>query len=752
MGCVRSLALLAGVALPGLAMAQEAATTPAQGQGAQGTGEIIVTAQRRSESLSKIPVAVSALSSADMGKLGITNAASLSGQVPALQVNSPFGDSQPNFTLRGIGVSNEHNPNQASPIGIYVDDAYIAARPAQGLDMFDLERVEVLHGPQGTLYGRNTTGGAINFITKKPSLEGDSGYLEAGYGNYNNVSANGAFEATLVPDKVGLRVSFNYDNADGYIKNIALGQPNANSTDLVAARAILRIKPDDRLDIMLKVSIARSDPTQASVYDQGTGADGYNPVLQTSRALKGMSFFETDSQRLGNSYLYTNGTELTVKYHLTDAIDLMSLTSYNFANQAFSQEGSGLESKVFTQPLDTLYGNRFKMFNQELRASYAKGGTNVQAGLYYGYDDVKSDSYYWLLDGAAMVHQLYDQTRKSYAAFVQGDQKLDDHLGVTVGLRYTWDRSNYGDYASYLTPSSYYTGTRDTSIFPYSQGTYIFGSYNALTGGYNSGPSIPLDSKALTGRAAINYTFDNGPMIYASYGRGYRSAAYCGQCFLGPAITTTLPESVDAYEIGAKGHYFDHRLSLALAAFLMNYRNQQIDEIQGADTILENLPKSQIKGVEFDAGVTLSRDFRVGVNGSWLDARYKSGQLLYGNVTGNQMAYTPDWQVSGHFDWTAARIGKGAVNVSPSFVYTSNVFFTPYENGNGEGFMHQTGNAKVNATLSWDTDAYSIRLWVKNLFNAKTFVDGLDLTASFGYDYMVQAPPRQFGIAFNHKF
>ncbi|HZV10922.1 MAG TPA: TonB-dependent receptor, partial [Novosphingobium sp.] len=368
----------------------------------------------------------------------------------------------------------------------------------------------------------------------------------------------------------------------------------------------------------------RSNPTQASVYNLGTGADGYNPVLGTSRAQKGLGFFETDSQRLGHSLVYAYGAELTVKYQLSDAVALMSLTSYDHVRQAFTQEGTGLESPLYQQPLDTLYGNRFTMFNQELRASYSAGHTNAQAGLYYGYDKDASNSYYWLLDGAAMDHQIYDQIRKSYALFAQADQKFGDHLGVTVGLRYTWDRLRYQNYTSYLTPSSLYTGTPDTTIFPFSQGTYVFGAYNAATGGYTSGPTIPLSSQALTGRLAINYTFTGGHMLYASYGRGYRSAAYCGQCFLGPTITTTRPESVDAYEIGAKGRFADGHLSLAVAAFLMNYRNQQINETEGAQVLLDNVPKSQIKGAEIDGSWTPLPGLKLALNGSYIDARYKS--------------------------------------------------------------------------------------------------------------------------------
>ncbi|GGY97824.1 TonB-dependent receptor [Novosphingobium colocasiae] len=617
--------------------------------------------------------------------------------------------------------------------------------------MFDLERVEVLRGPQGTLYGRNTTGGAINFISKKPLLSGMSGNLQVGYGNYNTATASGALDTTLVEDKVGLRVAFNYANGDGYIHNIAPNQPDANSTDSIAGRAILLVKPSDRLTITLKGTYGRSNPTQAAVYNLGTGVDGFNPVLGTGRKEKGLGFFEVDSERLGHSYVRTMGSELTVRYELSDSLAFTSLTSYDHARQKFTQEGTGLTSPVFEQPLDTLYGNRFKMFNQELRLTYTGDSTNLQVGAYYGYDKDSSNSYYWLLDGAAMIHQLYDQIRKSSAIFAQADQKFGDHLGMTVGLRYTWDRSSYKNYASYVTPASNYTGDRDTNSFPYDTGSYIHGSYDPATGGFTSGPTIPLRSSALTGRAAVNYTFDDGQLLYASYSRGYRSAAYCGQCFFAP-IDTTKPEKVDAFELGAKGRFLDNALTLSLSAFLMKYRNSQINETNGPQTLLVNVDKSKVKGVELETTLTPISTVRITLNGSIIDATYQKANLLFGSVAGNVVPYAPKFQASGRIDWEVVKLANGAINFTPSFVHSGKAYFTPYNTDNGNGNLRQDAYTKVNAQLSYDTDAYSLRFWVNNLFNKKTFADGLDLRASFGYDYLVAAPPRQYGVSFKVNF
>ncbi len=178
-----------------------------------------------------MPLAVSALSGDDLAQKGISNSAQLAAAVPNLQINSPFGNTQPNFSLRGIGVANEYNSNQASPVGVYIDDVYLAPRTSHGMGLFDLDRIEVLRGPQGTLFGRNTTGGAVNFITKKPSLSGSNGYVELGYGNFNTFTGKAAVETALSEDSIGLRLAVNYAKGDGQIENVAVGGRDPNSVD-----------------------------------------------------------------------------------------------------------------------------------------------------------------------------------------------------------------------------------------------------------------------------------------------------------------------------------------------------------------------------------------------------------------------------------------------------------------------------------------------------------------------------------------
>jgi iron complex outermembrane recepter protein len=746
-----------------LALSAEAASVDTATNAEESIGEIVVTAQRREESIMRVPLAVSAFSQADLSKLNITNAHEMNGLVPTLQVNSAFGDVQPNFSLRGIGVNNEHNPNQASPVGVYIDDAYISARVSQGLQLFDLDRIEVLRGPQGTLYGRNTTGGAINFISRKPSLTGSSGNFEVGYGSFNTFTAEGAYETAITEGVSGIRFAFNYARGDGYEKNVFPSQPNGNSTDNVAARIIYKIKPSDPLDITFKLTGGNSNPTQAGVFNLGTSVvtptpgrpPDYNPVLNYSRTEHGLSFWEIDSDRLGYNKVRNLGTELIIKYAISDSLALTTLTSYDFANAEFTQEGTGVASPVLKQPLDTLYGNKFTMFNQEVRLSYSTPETKAQAGVYYGFDKDASNSYYWLFDGGADIHQYFDQTRKSIAVFAQWDQNLTSKLALTVGLRYTSDKAAYENYYSYIEPAAVsYTGERNTAPQYWDPSTpgmpYFLGSSFA-NGHIVPGPGIHLDNNAPTGRLALNYTFDNGQIFYVSYNRGYRNAAFCGQCFSNTTLDTTRPEKDNAYEIGTKGKFFDNRLSISTDAFWIDYQNQQTNEQIGVQSILTNVPKSRMRGFEFEGLAQLSPDFRVSLSAGYLDAKFIQLTLSEAQVNGLQEPYAPKITANLHADWRLARLGDAALTLTPSVVYTSKVFYSPYNDLAGNGPLSQGANTKINGQLAFENDKYSVKVWGKNLTNKETFGDGLDLR-SFGYYYMIPLAPRTFGVNFGVKF
>lgn len=416
------------------AQAQEAETTQSEG-----LGEIVVTATKRSENLQNVPVAITAITPDQLSKQGVFSTTDLNNSMPNLQVSSAYGDTQPNFTVRGIGVGTEYNSNAASPVGVYVDEVYQSFRASHGQQLFDLEQVEVVRGPQGTLFGRNTTGGAINFITRKPSLSGSNGNLTLGYGSFNRVSAQGAIEVTPVEDKIGIRVAGSYVNADPYVKNVqpvGLIKSNPNVPNSVAfgdlnagispgghetwgLRGQIRFTPTERIDLNFKAYVAQSIGGQDSPQNHGPSLTNdtislansafgffYTPLASTlfgngfdltrflppaySASARGLTDREIEGNSIGTAETRTFGAVLNAKIELSDALNLTSISGYD-------RTRNGLLPRIDCDgtPYNVCsigYASLSKSFNQDIRIDYAKDRFKAIVGGYYGWDKIVTNN------------------------------------------------------------------------------------------------------------------------------------------------------------------------------------------------------------------------------------------------------------------------------------------------------------------------------------------------------------------------
>lgn len=747
-----ALALFATTSAPALAQATSA--SPSQGEAAAATeasapdnsGDIVVTAQRREQSLLQVPLAISALGGETLQNKGISNSASLATAVPNLQVSSPYGNTQPNFSLRGISVANEYNSNQASPVGVYIDDVYIAARTSHGMGLFDLERVEVLRGPQGTLFGRNTTGGAINFITRTPKLSGENGYVEAGYGNFDTFKAQGAIEATMVEDELGIRVAANYEKGDGQIRNVAAGGRDANSVDTLQGRLALRIRPGNGpLDIKIRAYAGRDRGTQAGVHGL-TGPD-----------TPGQGFFEVNENRIGDSRTDAWGVAANVALELSPEMTLTSITSYDGGKQNLQQAADGSSLDV----LDINWRSNFRQFSEEVRLNYEGDRLKLVGGGFYGWDRTITDNRFNI--GSALgpgvnggFFQHYRQSRRSYAAFLQGDYDLTDNLVLTLGARYTWDKAQYRDGFAYL-----FAGDVGGPDLPIASTVPCAGV--AGTCAYDPAARYEIDgsNKALTGRAALSYTFDGGTLVYASYSRGYRSGAFNGGGYTSSAgITYIDPERVNAYEVGVKGRFLDNKVTLSAAGFYYDYSNQQVQDTRpGPVSFLVNAPKSEVYGAELEATFRAFSGFVINASGGYLHATYKDLSLQGTDLSGNSLPFAPRWTATAGFDWTVFDSGTNSVTFSPTLNYFSRQFFSPFNDINAAGTsqvnseLQQKGYAKVNASLAWTHGPIQVRGWINNAFNKKVYSYGLDLRgAGFPYNFLVPATPRTYGVTARFSF
>lgn len=745
------IALLSGA--PALAQAaDQLAGGSADESGA--TQEIVVTAQRREQSLLKVPLAISVVGNETLQSKGISASSELASAVPNLQVSSPFSII-PNFTMRGVGVGNEYNANQASPVGVYIDDAYVASRASQGLQIFDLDRVEVLRGPQGTLYGRNTTGGAINFITRSPKLSGNNGFVELGYGNADDRQAQAAVEVTLVEDQMGIRVAGTYEKNDGLIRNVVPGTPKPNSTDSLSGRVTLRIKPGDgAVDIRLKAFAARSDGTQVGVHG-----------ITAARA--GLGFFETAHGIVSKQPMRAQGGQANVKINVSDRVTLTSVTSLQSGKSFVVQEADGAPAAVLYDDLRS----KTREFNQELRLNYDMDGLHLVGGAYYGSDRNKTNNLF-NIGGTTGFVQSFVQHRKSYAAFAQGDFNITSDLVLTAGIRYTRDKSRYEDGKAFFVVLPFEAGPV-TQVLQTVSGSDLPVSRRCVTKPDNSVNLCDSES-AVTGKIGLSYTLSDGTLLFASASKGYRSGAVNGGGFTSArGIFYVAPEKVNAFEAGFKGRYFDNALTASVSAFYYDYTNQQLQDLRQENTIvgpapvsfLLNAPKSEIYGLEGEFQLRASSSLTLNASIGYLHATYKQlelGTLLDANsvpipgsgtrLDGNDLTQAPRWSLQAGFDWQAFEAAGGDVRLNGNVNYYSRQWLSPWNSSNGVGTgsrnqeLVQPGYAKVNGEISWEKGNVRISFWAKNLFNEKTYAYGLDLySGGLGYNYLAVANPRTYG-------
>ena len=356
---VSSLALVAGWAT----------TVSAQEAGAAGeqAGEIIVTANKRSENLQDVPISLSAVAGDALEKGRTTQIDELVTKVPNLQLTSTVGENTPIFALRGVSL-NDFSLNQSGPVATYYDEVYKGNFALLGIALFDQERVEVLRGPQGTLYGKNTTGGAVNLISRAPKLGQTEGYFNLGYGNFDRIDVNGAIN-TPIGENAALRVAGTFARADGWFENVLPGQPDLASVREYGVRAALYFEPSDTVDITLRASTSYQNPRNYGIFAQPEAVN--RPGLERRE----IAANET-SRRRARTY----SLALTANIDLSDTLSLTSITSWDKGSLNFVEDTDGQGIALLEIP----YSARANQIAQDLRlSSDFDGPFNFILGAYY---------------------------------------------------------------------------------------------------------------------------------------------------------------------------------------------------------------------------------------------------------------------------------------------------------------------------------------------------------------------------------
>ncbi len=760
--------------------------------------EVVVTAQKRTESMQDVPIAVSAISGENIEALGWDRPADIAAQVPNMQVSAPQGDVQPLFAIRGVSMV-DFTPSQSSPVGVYMDESYMGTSYLHGLSMFDLERIEVLSGPQGTLYGKNTTGGAINLITRTPQIDDEvNGYITAGTGNYGMMEADGAAEGTVVEGVLAGRLAFNYKEDDGIYDN-KIGD-DLRQTGHHSVRATLNWQATDRLGAIFKLSHGKSDGRSNPTRAVGTNPGGLN-IAGSEDALDA-KFHEGSIDHVGDTEAKMTLANLTTSYELEE-YSLVSVTTW-YEGQYFSaQDTDGTSSELLAINWDS----DTEAWSQDLRlVSSLSGPVNFIVGAYYAFEDVNTDIlHHHFLEapainavlpeqaGAAIlsngafgqVQRYFDVEKETWAVYTDINWDITDQLTLNVGVRYT-DDENTRDYLNYsrvnggplvLPPALTGLPTNIVSD-PRTEGTYVPGNATGIdaplvppelglpvwTHGDLTTASAPKRSEnegEVTGTVALNYRWNDDMMTYLRYSRGYRAGAWNnGLVYLeegGAAYAD--PEFLDAYELGMKSEYFDGLMRLNSALFYYDYQDQQFVNQIGVSSILENAGSVDIYGLELELLAVPTDDLTLQAGLGLIDAEYSELVLTGVDLEGNEPVSSPElnFNLAVDYRFDLGQNWQARINVNSSYV--DDQWFSAYNGQNIPGLgdysdIRQDAYWLLNGRVIFSdlTEQYAVSLWVQNATDEEYSVYAINLQGSFGYNAFQDGSPRTYGFDVTYRF
>ena len=709
--------------------------------------EILVTAQRRSENLQSVPIAVSALSQEVIEQHGIRNVSGVATLVPNMQLATPYGDAVPFFSLRAV-TSTDVSLNQSGPIALYVDEVYKGLPALSSLQVFDVDRVEVLRGPQGTLYGKNTTGGAVNIYTRQPDVSsGVTGDLAVGAGNFGRITANGGVNLPLVEDQLAARVAFTRTKVDGFVDNHTPGANDTNSIDDFAFRTSLRWEPAENLSVSLAYTQTESSPTSYGAIAENIGAGGIGFGTEYYRA--GLGFFDTEAEQPGTIDIKNKGASLRIAWDVSDTVSFTSITSTDTGDWAALED-------VDTSPFDIARGDYIAdadSVSQDFRlASKGDGALEWLLGAYYYRDKVESNTiyrYYYAFSGdndgngvidcfddyftGCRLENDFHQERKSGALYGQATYAFDNGFSVTGGLRYTKDKNSLDSYRARL-------GYFDPAL-----NAEVVDAADTIT----APPADELNTSNWSGKLGISYEFPSGALLYANASRGYRGGSFNGNGFYAPEeVTTAKPEKIDALEAGLKTELLDQRARLNLATFYYEYKDQQfLDLTPTFLQVLYNAPKSTVWGAELETVARVAEPLTLTVSLGYLDASYDDISLGGQDLSGNRLSLAPKTTFSAGFDWTLAQGDFGSVVLNAETRYQSKVYFDAFNRLDQEGYWIQ------DARLTWraPSEQLWVALWGKNLGDEEYRTQRYDLSA-FNFLYAQRGRPREVGVELGYSF
>jgi iron complex outermembrane receptor protein len=709
-----------------------------------GIEDVLVTAQRRKESAQSIPVAISAYGADQLEKSGVVSIEQVAIKTPGAYFSS-FGALRPQLYIRGIGTRS-FDPGSESSVGVFVDETYLGRASGSFGSLKDIERIEVLRGPQGTLYGRNTIGGAINVITKGPTDEFE-GVVEAGISNFDGYEIFGAAGGPLNEDgSIKFRTAVWNTERDGYVTNLATGT-DFQGVENRGGRLSLVFEPSDNLSINLKAEFVHDgDKAGFGGINQGTFGNPDAVFFAHPNALPNLVSPQSSRAGILNQDPLLDrdaSTFITRVDYDTDVATLTSITSYRTVEAFDSRDLDGSSLDAISQIGD----EESKQLTQEFRlTSNPDGGMSfggeidwIIGGFYYEDESDREDTFMLGSDSAvgASIDSIFaGYESESYAVFGQVTIHVTERVDLTLGGRYTKDKKTTG-----------HTGITLDAL------PLIRSSYDTE----NSASYSSTDP-----RVVLSYKAAEDINLYASYSTGFKSGGFQFSPFnLAAADVLFDPEEITTYELGIKSEWLDHRLRVNAAAYMYDYKNLQVSRIidtpSGPQTLISNAAGSEINGVDIEI---LARPFdtlELSLSYGYLDASYDNYEFTLdpGNpltFDGTRMVRAPEHTLNLGFEWFIP-IDASILSLRADYTTVSNAFHEPGEGreafGSGIPLTAEDAYELLNLRATFEVGGYRISAYAMNVLD-EDYRRSINALGSVIVGFSAQ--PRVYGMKVAYQF
>lgn len=707
---------------------------------AQVLEEILVTAQKREQSIQDVGISITALSGDAMDALGLDNMQEISQQVPGLQLQT-FTPSFTIFNLRGISQNN-FTDNLEAPVAVYVDDVYIASMNAIGMQMYDMNRVEVLRGPQGTLFGRNATGGLIHYVTRKAVDEETNGYAQASVADFGSLSFEGAVGGAL-SDNVRGRFAGRWETSDGYVEpgiepfgGTQVTGRDTHGADGYSLRGSLQFDASDNTMIDLLATYTKDDDVPTGMYtvkfadfDPNTGL---GVPLPGSGPLDGGTLADDPHKHASSENPFfdrdTWGLTAKITTDLANGNEFVSISSFQDVEKFYQEDaGGGLVFFPFTTTAD------YSQFSQEFRLSGEGDSTRWQVGAYYL--DIGSDTQNIVEGGPitgsplGIIQSVIDLDSRNWSVFGQVEYDFSDDVTLIAGLRWSQDDKDIG-----IVQSSF--NMEDQGI---PSGTVLFDLASVAVGPLADVPVIDYGDYAA--RLQLNFRTGEDTLWFAGWNRGIKGGNWT------VAASVSLPELkhkeeiLNSYEAGVKTTFADGNARFNATVFYYDYEDYQAFSLTGLTPSVTN-SDATASGGELELFWTPGDGWDVVMGASFIDSEVDFVPAVFpmSGTSNAELPQAPSSSFNGlvRKGWDAMG-GEFAVQVDGKWNADQ------WMEGTNSLVSKQDSYAVVNAQLSYGTDRWSVAGWVKNLADEDYLIYNLDL-GLIGFIEQVYAPPRQIGL------